>query len=187
MVRTGMLRSLSLLIFMVCVACNQASKDSPGAQPSGARVTAPETAPKPLPELSAAAPLDRPVATTGQDEVSAMAKAVAPYRAEAKRTYPAAKSRFLAGLPSGHHFFVTVSLREGPKHETVFIGVSEIKDGKVSGRIANEIATLAGYKSGDPVQFSEQEVEDWTISRPDGSEEGNVVGKFLDTWHQTHP
>jgi hypothetical protein len=166
-----MFRSLSLSMFMVCVACDQASKDVPGAQLAGARVTAPETAPKPLPELSAAAPLDRPVTTTGQDEGSALAKAVAPYRAEAKRTYPAAKSRFLAGLPSGHHFFVTVSLREGPKHETVF----------------NEIATLAGYKSGDPVQFSEQEVEDWTISRPDGSEEGNVVGKFLDTWHQTHP
>ncbi|MBK7538639.1 MAG: hypothetical protein IPI49_25370 [Myxococcales bacterium] len=49
------------------------------------------------------------------------------------------------------------------------------------------IATPGRLQVGDPVQFSEQEVEDWTISRPDGSEEGNVVGKFLDTWHQTHP
>jgi hypothetical protein len=28
--------------------------------------------------------------------------------------------------------------------------------------------------------FQESELVDWLISRPDGSEEGNVVGKFLD-------
>ena len=26
------------------------------------------------------------------------------------------------------------------------------------------------------------EVLDWTISKPDGTEEGNFVGKFLDTY-----
>jgi hypothetical protein len=29
----------------------------------------------------------------------------------------------------------------------------------------------------------EKDVYDWTISRPDGSEDGNYVGKFLDTYH----
>ncbi len=30
--------------------------------------------------------------------------------------------------------------------------------------------------------FNEDELLDWLISKPDGSEEGNVVGKFLDTY-----
>jgi hypothetical protein len=30
--------------------------------------------------------------------------------------------------------------------------------------------------------FAETEVMDWLISHPDGSEEGNFVGKFLDTY-----
>jgi hypothetical protein len=29
---------------------------------------------------------------------------------------------------------------------------------------------------------SEAELLDWLITKPDGSEEGNVVGKFLDTY-----
>jgi hypothetical protein len=36
--------------------------------------------------------------------------------------------------------------------------------------------------SGDPYKLSERDLTDWLISKPDGSEEGNVVGKFLDEW-----
>ena len=30
--------------------------------------------------------------------------------------------------------------------------------------------------------MKESDVLDWTISKPDGTEEGNFVGKFLDTY-----
>ena len=40
---------------------------------------------------------------------------------------------------------------------------------------------------GDPYTFPEGELVDWLITHPDGSEEGNVVGKFLDEWQKTRP
>ena len=55
-------------------------------------------------------------------------KAIASYVAEARATYPAAKKRFLAGLPPRHTFYVSTLLyQEGPKGklaEDVFIEVS---------------------------------------------------------------
>jgi len=41
-----------------------------------------------------------------------------------------------------------------------------------------------GYRRGDAHEYPEEELIDWLISRPDGSEEGNVVGKFLDDWNK---
>jgi hypothetical protein len=40
--------------------------------------------------------------------------------------------------------------------------------------------TVDGYKRGDAYQFPESALTNWAIRKPDGSEEGNVVGKFLD-------
>jgi hypothetical protein len=37
-----------------------------------------------------------------------------------------------------------------------------------------------GYRLGDRYTFPESELRDWLIAKPDGSEEGNYVGKFLD-------
>jgi hypothetical protein len=42
---------------------------------------------------------------------------------------------------------------------------------------------IRAHKLGDTYSFREQDLIDWMVARPDGSEEGNVVGKFLDT-HQ---
>jgi hypothetical protein len=35
---------------------------------------------------------------------------------------------------------------------------------------------------GDRYATAETELLDWLITKPDGTEEGNVVGKFLDTY-----
>jgi hypothetical protein len=40
---------------------------------------------------------------------------------------------------------------------------------------------VKGYKHGDEYKFPESEVLDWTISKPDGTEEGNFIGKFFDS------
>jgi hypothetical protein len=63
--------------------------------------------------------------------------------------------------------------------------VTSIRSGRISGRIANEILAVSGYREGDAHTFPEGEVIDWLITRPDGTEEGNVVGKFLDEWQKT--
>lgn len=140
----------------------------------------------PSPKLSPDAPNDQPVDATGKGEAEAYRTAIAPYVEQGRKTYPEAKKRFLAGLPEGHHFFAVTNLRDGTgTYEQVFIAVAKIRDGQITGRIASEILGVKGYKNGEPYTFPEDELVDWMIARPDGSEEGNVVGKFLDEWQKT--
>jgi len=107
--------------------------------------------------------------------------ACAPYVQKARETYPAAKKRFLAGLPAGHSFFVTIRLFDDHGHmEQVFVAVDEIRDETVSGRIWSQITSVTGYAFRDRLRFPESELIDWLITKPDGSEEGNFVGKFID-------
>lgn len=66
------------------------------------------------------------------------------------------------------------------RHEDVFVEVESIKNGVVSGRIANKMDLLTNYKRNQRILVKESEVKNWLILRPDGVEEGNYVGKFLD-------
>lgn len=135
-----------------------------------------------LTPLAPNAPEDQPV-KSNMDEKK-FDEAIKSYVEQARKTYAEVRARFLAGLPSRHVFFVTARLHDSAgRWEQVFIEVKEISDGKIKGLIANDIANVAGYKLGDSYTFPESELLDWTISKPDGTEEGNVVGKFLDTYH----
>jgi hypothetical protein len=137
------------------------------------------------PQVAANAPKDKP--WTLAPGTSARFEAdIAPKIAEARKTYPAAKAKYLAGLPTGQSFFVTTRLHDGsPAYEQAFIAVTSIKDGIVTGRIWSEINHVRSYRLGDWYSFPESDVIDWLITHPDGSEEGNVVGKFLDTYDGT--
>ena len=68
------------------------------------------------------------------------------------------------------------------KRETVFIEVQKISGDVIDGIIANQIEVVTGYAQGQKYSVKESVILDWLISNPDGSEEGNVVGKFLDTY-----
>jgi hypothetical protein len=130
------------------------------------------------------APEDRPVAATAEtrNELYALME---PYIAQARATYPEAKARFLAGLPPRHTFLAVTRLRDAEGHtEQVFIAVDRIRDGKITGRIQNDIRLVQGFENGQVHTFPEGELVDWVISKPDGSEEGNFVGKFLDEYNQ---
>ena len=134
------------------------------------------------PHVSPDAPQDRPISATSP-EVKALDAAIAPYVAEAKRTYPVAKEKFATGLPKGQSFFVTTRLYDGSgAFEQVFIAVRKIDDGVIHGKVWSEISRVRGFEFGDPYQFPESDVLDWLITHPDGSEEGNFVGKFLDSY-----
>jgi hypothetical protein len=140
----------------------------------------------PSPALSTNAPPDQPVDANGKSEVKAYQAAVAPYVEMGRKTYPEAKQRYLAGLPSGYGFYVLANLRDhSGTTEQVFVAVAEIKGDRIAGRIANEILGVKDFKKGDLYTFPESELLDWLITHPDGSEEGNVVGKFLDEWQAT--
>ena len=139
---------------------------------------------QPKPEIHVApnAPKDKPV-SAGTSQAEQIEAAIKPYIEKAKNTFPQAKARFLSGLPPRHTFFITTRLYDSSKRfEQVFIAVREIKDGRISGVIASEIHLVTGYRAGDAYSFPETELIDWTISKPDGTEEGNFVGNFLDTY-----
>lgn len=127
---------------------------------------------------------DKPVKTAGQQAYGALKKAEAPYIAKARATYPAAKKRYLAGLPPKYQFEVRKRLTDsdGGAFEEVFVEVEAIKDGKVYGRIGSELGAVRSYRQWQRISFPESDVLDWTIVHPDGHEEGNYVGKFIDTY-----
>jgi hypothetical protein len=128
------------------------------------------------------APKDK-VVSAKASELRRFEEAIKPYVELARRTYPEARERFLKGLPPRQTFFITTRLYDAEKHfEQTFIAVKEIKDGKIKGLIWSDIQFVSGYKQGDSYAFPESELIDWTISKPDGTEEGNFVGKFLDTY-----
>jgi hypothetical protein len=132
--------------------------------------------------LAPNAPVDRPL-SFGKDQVAAREAAIAPYVARARETWPAARDRYLAGLPRGETFFVTTRLRDtAGRIEQVFIRVTRIAGGEISGQIANNVTLVEGYRSGQAYSFPDSELLDWLVAKPDGTEEGNFVGKFLDTY-----
>lgn len=135
--------------------------------------------------LAPNAPADRPAAIHADSPDEAFSRwqaLIAPHSREALATYPAAKERYLAGLPAGENFFVIVILRDKKgRFEQVFILVDRVDAGLVTGRIASDILAVEGFRRGNALTFPEAELVDWLISKPDGSEEGNLVGKFLDT------
>jgi hypothetical protein len=129
---------------------------------------------------------DKPVHLSDQQRVAQLEQAVAPYIAKARKTYPAVKKRFLAGLPAKYIFSLTTKLwnRSHTRFEVVFVAVDRIKEGTVFGHVATHTVQPVGYRFGDAISFPESQVIDWTIVRPDGSEEGNAVGKFLDSYQR---
>jgi len=135
------------------------------------------------PHVSTNAPPDKPVSATTDQQRRRLEAAMAPYVAEARATYPRAKVRYLAGLPPKQSFFVTVELKDTAGHrEMVFLAVDSLARDSIFGRIWNQIHVVRGYQMRDPHALHEAELLDWLITKPDGSEEGNVVGKFLDTY-----
>jgi hypothetical protein len=135
------------------------------------------------PRLAPDAPKDRPVLTAQRCIWNAMDRAMQPYIAQARASWPAARHRYIAGLPPRQSFFVTALLVDDfDRREQVFIAVDRIRDGRISGKIWNRVEVVRGYRLGERYTFPESELRDWLITKPDGSEEGNVVGRFLDTY-----
>jgi CubicO group peptidase (beta-lactamase class C family) len=172
--------------FAVLVACNQANAEAcnDAALALIADHFKDERQPSVNPKLSPKAPKDKPF-DMGPVDAGEFKKAIAAYVEKARKTYPDAKKRYLAGLPEGQHFFVVTKLTdEGGKFEQVFIAVRRIEGDRITCRIANEIRVVQGFKNGDAYTFPESELIDWLITLPNGTEEGNVVGKYLDEWQE---
>jgi uncharacterized protein YegJ (DUF2314 family) len=125
---------------------------------------------------------DKPVGVVNAEAIRKLDEAIAPYVKKARATLPHAKKRFLEGLPKGEQFMVTTRLYDpNGKFEQVFVTVTSWKGQTIKGVLSSD-PSIIHHKSGDAVTCKERDVLDWTISKPDGSEEGNFVGKFLDSY-----
>lgn len=133
-------------------------------------------------DAAAGAKPDRLI-TVSASEHEHLLKAIEPYVQKARKSYPAAKARFLAGLPTDQVFYVTTRIVDDEgRIEQVFIEVAAIENAEIIGTIGSHIGIVRGYAEGDGYRLQESELIDWTIVMPDGSEEGNFVGNFLDTY-----
>jgi tetratricopeptide (TPR) repeat protein len=127
-------------------------------------------------------PQDKTLHADSTDKIHRLEEAIKPLIEEARKTLPTAKAKYLKGLPSGDSFSITTKLRDDAgKFEQVFVFVDKWDGTTISGTLGNDVS-LRGFKKGDKLKVEEKDVLDWTISKPDGTEEGNVIGKFLDTW-----
>lgn len=106
-----------------------------------------------------------------------------PFVEQARKTYPKARERFLAGLPKGARFFVTVDFKDGTVTENAYIEVRKIVGNQIRGVVSTKLLRIKSHYSGEEVTFPESVVIDWTITSADGEEEGNFVGKFLDEYN----
>jgi hypothetical protein len=133
-------------------------------------------------ELSPNAPADKPAGATGSEQIRKFEEAIKPYVKQAKETLPRAKKKYLKGLHKGEIFFVTSRLHGNGRYEQVFVRVTSWEGETIRGRLASDVSVVPNHKRGEEMTCQESEVLDWTISKPDGSEEGNFVGKFLDSY-----
>jgi hypothetical protein len=60
-----------------------------------------------------------------------------------------------------------------------------IEGQKIDGKIRNQIVLISGYHENQSILIAEAEVIHWVIVSPDGSEEGNWSGKFIDAFRAT--
>jgi hypothetical protein len=188
------MRMRYVLIGLLVLGCGKGSQATPSLESAQGSSSSPASAMvQETPSGSAGSPAapDTPdpnaVRASSADARAEIERAIAPYQEEARTSYPDAKRRFLAGLPAGYSFSVTTKLKSPRGFEVVFVKVTGITDDKITGTIASKVRSVAEYKAGDPYTFAESEMIDWVILHPDGTEEGNVVGKFLDTWKSQRP
>jgi Uncharacterized protein conserved in bacteria (DUF2314) len=127
-------------------------------------------------------PQDKPVASDAE-QLKKFEDAIAPYVKKARETLPEAKKKYLAGLPKDQPLYVTIKLYDSSKkYEQVFVRVTSWKGETIQGILASDLSLIHNHSRNEKLTCSESEVLDWTISKPDGTEEGNFVGKFLDTY-----
>lgn len=159
---------------------------APKVAPAPPVATAPPPAAEP-PRVGSNASKDEPVQASTSAERAKLEREIAPYIEQARKSYPGAKKRYLAGLPRGQRFSVVTKLHSPGREEAVFVTVTGIKGDQVTGRIDSDVRGVVGYKAGDSYTLSERDIADWVIVGPDGSEEGNLIGKFLDERNAKQP
>jgi uncharacterized protein YegJ (DUF2314 family) len=167
--------SYLLVSIMACLVGGCSPQPSPSAPPP-APIVSNTQVPDMRHGMPPNAPPDKLVQVTKdkQAHIEALSR-------QARQQLPDVKRRFEAGLPKGQTLFVVTSVPdEQGGQENVFVSVLEWKGTRIHGAVATDMVRAAKVKFGNAIEVPEEAVADWMISRPDGSEEGNVVGKYME-------
>ncbi|ALD22335.1 hypothetical protein AM218_15370 [Hymenobacter sp. DG25A] len=136
-----------------------------------------------------AAPTEQPSGLAGTEQADVLRewdKTIAKPVKQAQKTLPSVKKRYAAGLPAGQTLYLTTRLFDSNgQFEQVFVQVTSWQGNEVTGTLANHLELVQQYQPNQAITFPEQAVLDWTITTPDGREEGNFVGKFIDQLQQS--
>ena len=170
-----MIRMRGQVVFFLAVlaatSCAHRVSQAPARQPAS---------PRPV-YVANNAPRDAPLAAAGDTGVMRYVALVEPCRLKARAAFPAARRRYVDGLPAGQTFFVKTRLRDSAGHiEDAFVAVDRAEVGRLTGRVWSQVLLVAGYQYGQSLSVADDEVIDWLISRPDGTEEGNWMGQLID-------
>jgi uncharacterized protein YegJ (DUF2314 family) len=132
--------------------------------------------------LAENAPTDKPHSFKGTDQLGEYDALIAPYVEKAQKTLKKVKKKYSKGLQEGQAFFLITRIYDNlGNYEQIFVRVSSWEKENISGTIANQLNAVKGFSFGQTITFPESDILDWLITNPDGSEEGNFVGKYLDT------
>lgn len=126
------------------------------------------------------APEDKPLLISSSDEYLNFRKNTSNYTIQSRKSWPSAKARYLADPKV--MLFVSAEISDKfNRHEMVFVKVKAVSMNLITGNISSDILGVAGYKVGDEFRLRESQILDWTISNPDGTEDGNLIGKYIDS------
>jgi hypothetical protein len=127
---------------------------------------------------------DAPTAPVGIREKMVRAdSALAEPLQQARRTLTQARKRYAAGLSNGEKCLVMVRVQAS---DTSFRQVQARVIGWRNGAVQALISPAPKAPVTDlrPVSFPETAVLDWTILQPNGRQEGNFIGRYLDMTRQ---
>lgn len=107
-----------------------------------------------------------------------MEKLLDEYRVKATQSLPYFNEKLKEHRDK--EYYVITRVYEGDFYEQVFVHVTAYVKGVYQGTIASEPMGRVKFTRGADIKVADAEVVDWTIVKPDGTEEGNLLGKMID-------
>ena len=101
-----------------------------------------------------------------------------PYYIKSKESLPYFNNELQK--QNGRTFYIVTRIYEDKEFEQIFVLVSSHKDDIYQGTIASNPTGKIDFKYGSTVSIDKKDSYDWVIVSSDGTEEGNVIGKFID-------
>lgn len=124
---------------------------------------------------------DSPKDCHGLMSYAAIQEIVDRHSPSAMEQWPSVRNRYLSGLPENESLFVRVLVAaEGSAAHYLFVVVDSIEGDKIWGRIWSDVTSSTGINHGERIVLMKEFISDWLISKPDGTEEGNRIGREIE-------